>query len=111
MSVSPQETPTYNREELYKELGLEDLLKDTPPPTDPIGRLVVDDRYDSFGNSLTLVWDPGEQAAHLVVQGIDILSTSGDQAAEALKHPYSFMARAIGEAALDDLLAVSPQAA
>ena len=96
------------REGLYRDLGLEELLDDPERAPDEV--LILDDRIDGFGNNIVLAWDPRSQVAHLSISGLDI-QTSGERASDANNHPYPLLARKIGEASMAEFIGITETAA
>src|ERR1051325_7064936 len=95
------------REALYRDLGLEELLEE-PEPRDPNEAMIVGERRDSFGNELVLMWDPTEQVARLYIEGVEI-ETSAKAAYDALYHTYPVIASKVGEKTLGYLTHESEQ--
>ena len=92
---------TPEREALYRDLGLDELLEE-PDPVENDGPFYVDDRVDGFGNPVVLEWDPTSQIARVYVAGVE-LETTGDRAYDLMYHTYPYLISRIGEVAADEV--------
>jgi len=88
------------REGLYRELGLEELLDDTLPAEGP---LVINDKHDSLGNDIQLVWDRDANDVHMVASKLDV-KVPRDRALESLDDHIPVFASQLGWSALEGVL-------
>jgi len=88
------------REGLYRELGLEELLEDTLPAEGP---LIISDKHDSLGNDIQLVWDRDANSLHMVASELDVTIPS-DKALELLDDHIPVFASQLGWTALEGVL-------
>ena len=85
------------REEVYRQYGLEDALQDRV--FSPGEEVALRERPDGFGHNVLMLWVQGEEGVHINVDGIDV-SVPGETANAAFDHVYPLIERKIGEEAL-----------
>lgn len=93
------------REGLYRELGLEELLDDTLPAEGP---LIISDKHDSLGNDVQLVWDRETNTVHMTSSELDVQVPEGN-ALESLDDHIPVFAAQLGWSALEGVLFEGPQ--
>jgi|GEM_PF-5873800 len=98
------------REYLYHELGLEELLEDKLPTEGP---LVINDKKDHRGNDIQAVWDRDSNTVHMVVLesadlDIEVPTDSVNRAFE--EHMHTFASK-LGWSALEGVLIEGRRAA
>lgn len=92
------------RHQVYKDHGLEELLEEPEPSTDPDRVRIVDERVDSFGNMILLVWVANENSIHLQWNGHHLTDVPSNRGNTAINHTYPFLAAKMGEQVVDDLV-------
>ncbi len=85
------------REQVYREFGLEDALED--PVIAPGQRVKLKERRDGFGHNVLMLWVKGEDGVHINVDGVDV-PVAGEVAGDAFEHHYPLISQKLGEGAL-----------
>ena len=94
------------REQLYRDFGLEELLEDVDFSNSPGKPRVLSERQDSFGNLVRLRWIPEDNSVHLnyVAAAVDVV-VPGERAKEAYEDHLPIVASEIGWEAIHGFIA------